>query len=382
MKKILFPLPTNTENINYASGSLISIYNSLKKHFDIIPVGPLKTSKPLIRIGLNLLYHKNLLPKQFSISHTWKQVDNYSLQLQSFIDINQFDAVFSASTLFAAKIKTDKPVFAYTDFSYYNALNYYPSASNIWNSSWQQALEVDKFCFEHYTKVFLASDWAKIETTKAYKLNQDHIISIGRGANLESGYNLLQVEKIINNRSCQDSKKFLFVGVGWKRKGGDIAFNIVSRLRDAGYNIILQVVGCIPPKNISKQSFVETFPFLSRSKPDELKVLLSLFSNAWCFILPTQAEAMGIVYAEAASFGLPSIATKTGGVEAAIENNKTGILFNPTDNIEDMSKRIINLLENKAKYMEYSHNSFLKYKNELNWDAIASKIKDYVTPFL
>lgn len=382
MRRLLFPLPTELSNINFLSGTLYSIFTHLGKYFEIIPVGPFQLHKSTIATGLNFLYRKSLFPWQFSTVHSWKTVNNYSLQLQKFIDENQFDAVFATSTLYAAKVKTNKPVFAFTDFSYINALNYYPSFSNIWPLSRKESLEVDRFCFNHYTKVFLASEWAKDTTTKAYGLDPDRILSIGRGANLESGFDMSQIEKLIEERNTESSKKFLFVGIDWDRKGGDIAYTLVKKLRESGYNVVLQVVGCNPPNEVSKQSFVEVYPFLSRKKQEELDKLTSLFSKAWCFILPTKAEAMGIVFAEASSFGLPSIAMKTGGVGTAIADNQTGLLFNLSDQVDTILERTLMLLDNPAMYRAFSLSAFQKYKNELNWDTIARKISNEISPYL
>ena len=382
MKTLLYPLLTKIEEINHNSGTTVSIYNCLKKYFNVIPVGPLKLEKPIIQTGLNYLYKKGYFPYQFATVHTWKTINSYSEQLQKYIDKLQFDAIFSSSTLYSAKVTTNKPVFAYADFSFCNLLNYYPQGMNLFPASRKQALSVDKYCFENYTKVFLASEWAKQTTINTYGLEEDKICTIKRGANLESNLNKWEIDELIKSRANKSTKNFLFMGVNWSRKGGNVACSLVSKLVELGYDVKLQVVGCTPPDEIKKLSFVSVFPFLSRKNENEFKLLNELFYNAFCFILPTQAEAMGIAFAEAASFGLPSIAFDTGGVSAAIENEKTGILFNMKDSMNVMLTKTLPLLENNSFYQNLSKNAYTKYTEELNWNSIAIKIRDIITPLL
>ena len=42
-------------------------------------------------------------------------------------------------------------------------------------------------------------------------------------------------------------------------------------------------------------------------------------------------EGFGLVYLEAAAFGIPSIAYRVGGVEAAVRNGETGYLISTQD---------------------------------------------------
>lgn len=382
MKKLLFPLPTHISDIQYASGSFLSIYNSLSKVFIIIPVGPLKLKKSLMHGLFNRLNDYHLFPWRFASMHSWKTIDGYGKQLQPFIDSYEFDAIFSTNTLLAAKVITNKPVFAFTDISYINALDYHAFASNLFPTSKKEALAVDRFCFESYTKVFLASEWAKNETVAAYKLNPDKVVAIGRGANLNSDYSYDQLKKTIEDRISVSRKNFLFIGLNWKRKGGDIAFEIVKKFFESGLEVTLQVVGCVPPSNVRKCSFVHYYKYLSRDDENDLKIFRSLFKNAWVFIMPTKSEAMGISFNEASSFGLPSVSYNTGGVGAAIENNVTGLMFNQEDSVDFMVSKIQTLMSDMDKYESMSYKAYEKYKNENNWDTVALKIKNVIDPLL
>lgn len=383
MKKLLFPLPVGIDNNNYLSGTLLSIYNALSSHFEVITVGPLHHSKNVMHMGMNVLKNKyGLFPWRFATMHSWKTVESFAKQLEDLTDSIQYDAVFSVSTLYAGAFKTDKPSFAYTDFSFYNAIDYYDFGIDLYGSSKMQAIEVDKHCFTNYDKVFLGSQWSKKTTEDAYGLPNDKIISVARGANLTSGFCNNDVKEVIKKRVTNKNKEFLFVGVDWNRKGGDVAFKVIEALRKNGHNITLNIVGCKPEKAVAEKEFVTVYPFFNRKDSKEKQELLDLFTNAFLYIMPTRAEAMGIVFAEAASFALPCVAYNTGGVSEAVVDNETGILFDIDSSFDEKVSRVEKLINSDEEYSLMSKKSFEHYEKNLNWDSIILKIKEIIDPII
>ncbi|MBM4318320.1 MAG: glycosyltransferase family 4 protein, partial [Deltaproteobacteria bacterium] len=69
------------------------------------------------------------------------------------------------------------------------------------------------------------------------------------------------------------------------------------------------------------------------------------WNNSW------KGEGFGIVYVEAALFGIPSIAYRCGGVTDIIEDQKNGILVEP-DNVEELAEAIIGLGQDKQRIVE------------------------------
>ncbi len=382
MKKLLFPLPTSIEDIRHGSGSFSEIYKAMQKRFELVTVGPLKLEKNPLYGVLNRLKNHGLFPWRFASVHSWRTVRAYARQMQPFVNTLEYDAIFSCDTVMITGVKSRKPIFTYGDFSFYNALNYYPFATDLFPPSQKEALLVDRSSFQCVTKAFLASEWACDETALAYGLPREKFVAVGRGANLTSGFTEEKVLSVIEKRITNLHKNFLFVGIDWERKGGSVAYEIVKKLRRQGFPITLTVVGCRPPKNIHNNDYVRIEPFLSRKNPVELCRLKQLFEEATLFVLPTHAEAMGIVFAEAASFALPSIAYNTGGVSAAVEDKTTGLLFPLNAAIDEMVTKIKELLESPDTYRLFSLNAFRKYKKYLNWDAIAERIEQEIMNYL
>jgi len=71
--------------------------------------------------------------------------------------------------------------------------------------------------------------------------------------------------------------------------------------------------------------FVNVIGFVDKASADGYAMLNKPLEESHFMILPTFAEAYGIVFCEASSFGLPSIALKRGGVP--VKDHVNGLLF-------------------------------------------------------
>jgi glycosyltransferase involved in cell wall biosynthesis len=70
-----------------------------------------------------------------------------------------------------------------------------------------------------------------------------------------------------------------------------------------------------------------------------------LFAACDLFALPSRLEGFGLVYVEAAMYGVPSIATRVGGVPDAVLDRQTGLLVDPGD-VEALRDGLIELKSN------------------------------------
>lgn len=71
--------------------------------------------------------------------------------------------------------------------------------------------------------------------------------------------------------------------------------------------------------------------------------------------LPNDVEGFGIVYLEANAYGIPVVASKTGGVPDAVKEGVSGEFTNPK-NPEDIAMKILEVLGDKEKYSESARN--------------------------
>jgi glycosyltransferase involved in cell wall biosynthesis len=114
--------------------------------------------------------------------------------------------------------------------------------------------------------------------------------------------------------------RFLLVGVDWQRKNGAAVLEAFRHVRAEVPGATLHVVGRHPRLD---EAGVVGHGLLSLDDPEAQARLDHLFATATAFVLPSRFDPSPIAYLEAASAGLPVVATTEGGAgellgEAAI----------------------------------------------------------------
>jgi len=99
------------------------------------------------------------------------------------------------------------------------------------------------------------------------------------------------------------------------------------------------------------------------------------------FILPSQMESFGLSALEAMSCGLPVIATNVGGLPEVVLHGETGYLTE-IGNVERMASYVIELLEDKNKYTEFSEKARLRAEKFFDKDLIIPKYENFYEKIL
>lgn len=139
----------------------------------------------------------------------------------------------------------------------------------------------------------------------------------------------------------------------------EVVFTSVSRIvLDKGYEQLAKAISSTElPKNIrfilvGDGNYEDTLKCTLKDEIESRKVIMlgkrndvmDILNESDVFILPTLHENLGNVFLEAGFLGLPSIATKVGGVPEIIIDGVTGLLVEPYDvqalilTIQKMSK--------------------------------------------
>jgi glycosyltransferase involved in cell wall biosynthesis len=171
--------------------------------------------------------------------------------------------------------------------------------------------------YERARMCAVASHWAADSLRGDYRLPPERIAVVGFGAN----------HRPSTTERQWSSPRFLFVGVDWERKGGPSLLRAFSRLRAECPDAVLEVVGGHPSL---EQPGVIAHGVLSQTRAEDRDLMAELFARATCLVMPSTVEPFGIVHVEAASAGLPSIATSVGGPRDVIGADG-GLLVDPGD---------------------------------------------------
>ncbi|NTS42550.1 glycosyltransferase family 4 protein [Flavisolibacter sp. BT320] len=292
-------------------------------------------------------------------------------EVENKIDKNS-DIIFSPSTLPIAYLKSRKPKVFYTDATFAGMLDFYKEFTNISSKSIKQGNQIELQALKNCDLAIYSSEWAANTAIQYYNIPKEKIKVIPFGANTENHYNKGSIEKLISNRS-REVCKLIFIGVDWERKGGNVALKVAETLNMQGVRTELHVVGIKHLKKLSLPSYVIDHGFISKSTNDGKEKINSLLSNSHFLIVPSQAEAFGIVFCEASSFGVPSIATRVGGISTAIRSNINGVTFHLNEDVQtyvDFIKK--NFLE-YGEYLKLAQSSFNEFETRLNW-RVSGKI--------
>lgn len=165
-----------------------------------------------------------------------------------------------------------------------------------------------------------------------------------------------------------------------ERKGIDLVIETIPQLLKKHPNLTYKIAGDGPDRDrieslikdnkLEKQ--VECLGYIDQ------KTKVELYQQAKIFVMPSRivgnsVEGFGIVYVEAAAYGVPTIGSNKGGASDAIAANKTGLLCSGTDKNELFDK-IDKLLSDERLYKEFSNNS-LTHSKQYSWENI---IKEYI----
>lgn len=233
--------------------------------------------------------------------------------------------------------------------------------------------EIDQKALTRADKIILPSQWAYESVQNDYGQSVDKLALIPFGANMPE-------VKVTPKTLTSKEINILLVGVEWKRKGVDTALDIVAKLNEnslAGYHYTLTIVGLDKPSDFN-QSDVIFKGRLDKNDPAELSNLQAEYEQADLFLLPTQAEAAGIVFAEAAMYALPVFTYDTGGVSQYVLNGKTGYTLPTSANSTDFVQQIEALVTDDTNYHNMSKKARAYYDTTLNWDAWADSVKSFL----
>ena len=360
--RILLLTPGDPFNHRSWSGTLNFITTSIQKlGHEVLWHGKIPRASLLLRLKI-ILY--NLFTRE---KYRWKHSIEHSKRIGKIItarieNINYDLILVIAASTESAFVNINVPIIYISDATFNSMVNYESSFSDISSRSIEEGNYLEKKILQRSTYILYPSDWPINSAIKYYGVSKHKIIKA------KFGPNLTKIPKSSELNSLgfkQNILRLLFIAVKWNSKGGPIAIEALKELNRCGINTELTVVGCTPQEK--KCSGLKIIPFLDKSNYQDLQSLYNLYNSSHFFILPTRNEAVGIVFSESAAFGLPCIASNTGGIPDYIEDNITGRLLELSANGKDYADVIENIWNDKVEYKKMQIASRKKYEQELNW---------------
>lgn len=352
--RLAYATEYDPNDIDQFSGTGYHIMKSLRgQALEVCPVGPLTQTKSC--------FPPDVTPLNQELQRKLRDVE--------------FDVIFSSGLDQVSMLDSRRPIVFWHDSTNIGLIEYYPYFRDFPADKTRLARQIDQAALSRSRLAIFSSDWAARIALENYDVDASKVKVVPFGANLECHRNGNDIENIIRARP-DNLCRLLFVGRQWQRKGGDIALDIATELNARGLRTELIVLGCEPEIRGPIPQFVSTAGYISKSTGDGAAKISELYSRATFLIVPTRAECYGIVFAEASSFGLPSIATRTGGITTVVRDGRNGKLFALEAGTSEYCSWIISLMRNRLRYEHLCRTAFFEFQSRLNWRVNAAIVRD------
>lgn len=279
------------------------------------------------------------------------------------------DVAFAvAVTPISTELSKQMPTVFVSDATQASMVDYNPRHKALAPWLKRSAASLESASIQNALFSLFPSDWAGRSAVR------DHGGWPERIAQIPWGANLIADEVIAPESRSPVHWRLLFVGTNWHGKGGDIALETLALLRQRGYSVHLDIVGS-RPKTVPSIEGVTFHGFLDKNIPQDADRMRALFASAHLFFLPTRFDALGIVFAEAASFAIPSVSYRTGGVPSMVIDGETGVLLEEGASAEAFAGVLAELLSDTERYVRMSHAAKAASRDIYNWTAWAHKVR-------
>ena len=374
IRKIAFLTEKDPLDKRSFSGTYYRMFVALQNETtDVIPIGPIKL--PFINFLLKVFQRiiHTIFKKKYNAGQSILLSKIYAIVVKKRLRNHKIDIIFAptASPLIAY-LKTEIPIFYYSDATFNVMVDYYDHFSNLINFSIKESHVIEKRAIKNSQASIFASDWAANDAISTYKSDPEKTYVIKMGANIDVAPETVLIENKLSKTRCN----LLFMGVEWKRKGGDIVIKTLDILINLGFDTQLVVCGCTPPMNHSNMT---VYPFLNKNKEEDYKIFTQLLEDAHFLFVPTRAECSAIVFCEASANGIPSITTDTGGVSANVKHGYNGYTLPLSATPNEYATLIANTFTDKKLYKQLSENCREKYFKESNWNVWGMEIDRLIT---
>ena len=234
-----------------------------------------------------------------------------------------------------------------------------------------QAEDIERRAISKCDRLIYTSEWAARSAVEHYGANESNIRIVPFGGNVDPA----PAREDALSHSFDGELRLLFIASNFERKGGQVVLETLTALQAEGIPTRVWLVGDAPELDRLPEG-AERLGWLDKSVPNQARRLRELMATSHFLMLPSQAETFGAVCSEANAFGLPVLASRTGGLAEAVRNGSNGLSFpNDADGAE-YARAVLELWRQPGRYAELVRGARAEYDTRLSWSVIASQIRD------
>ncbi|MBF8457263.1 glycosyltransferase family 4 protein [Kaistella sp. G5-32] len=356
----------NPENKRVWSGTHYSLMKAIENaNCEVVNLSPIIFPRSYHRLltlynKIHRLFSKKLINEEFTILSAIYS----AIYFKKIIKNKEIDILFCpAASAQISLLPTKIPIIFFNDSTFDQLKNYYINFKYFSNYSLKISSLLQKLALRKSAKIIFCSSWASKFAIDHYHKLADKTIVYPLGANM-------MVPSFIPKKNDEGEISFLFAGLNWERKGGDLVVETLEILRNSGYRVILHCVGVKPP---IQKDYILYHGFLDKNNPAEYNKLSKLYTESHFLFVPSRAECYGVVFSEASAYGLYSFATETGGIPSVIKQGINGSLFNLDSKPTDYADQIASILKKPESIEELSQSARKYYESTLDWSLFSEK---------
>ena len=334
--------------------------------------GPLAFEEP-VAVKVHRLITTRLLRQSYDPERHPGVAKRYALQIDERLERSDADCVLSLGTIPIAFSQCSQRIAFWTDATFAGLTQLYPGFQNASRETLRYGNALEQTALDRCAIAIYASEWAARTASENYRVDPAKIRVVPFGPNRAEDKSAAKVQELIERRPNSPCR-LLFLGVDWERKGGPLALEIAAELVRRGVATELHIAGCNPRFEV-EPSYVVRHGFIDKNEPSGAAKIDGLLGDSHFLLLPTRAECFGLVFLEASSLGVPSLATDVGGVPSAVRNDRNGRLFSFSAPANEYADHIQYLMINSDLYQNLARSSYEEYSQNLTWDRAATSVR-------
>jgi glycosyltransferase involved in cell wall biosynthesis len=267
----------------------------------------------------------------------------------------------------ALYLKKKIPYIYLADANYHLMENYY--WFNLSSFFAQRAKKEEELATQQAWINIRSSQWAADGAVKYCNAPKDNLYVLEFGANIDDN------DIILTKPYHSGRLNIIFSGTDWDRKGGDIAIETTKILREKGYDAVINIMGIKElPTKYAEVDYINNIGFLDKNDENDYQKYIEIWKSAHLFILPTRAECAGIVFSEAAAYGVPVFTYNTGGIGNYVIDGKNGYKMELSQGPQDFANIIESCIVN-GEIAQLSSCARELYNETLSWNVWSKKFR-------
>jgi len=371
--KIGFISPADVNDKTTWSGITYYLYKHLKEKCDnVILVSPIAVENVFLNKIFTLITRicSKVRGKQcLNIYHSFYLAKAQGRFIDKFLGNLEIDYIISTTYGPFVYSKINVPLILITDATVKLLYDEYKGGVG-WSELFYLTLEKNAKKVTQKSVLIISSSKTTTDSlVNYYQIPASKVSTIPFGANFDN----TPIQSMPRNIERTGRVNFLFVGVDWERKGGEVAVAICDELLRQNVQVGLTIVGCKVPDKY-RRSYLKNYIFLNKNNNDDSSVLKKLYEESHFFMVFSKAEMYGIVFCEAAAYGLPVITYSVGGIPDIVVNNVTGIALPGNTANEVFIEKILSLISDPEEYSKMSESAIKRYQSLLNWDVFTDSL--------